>query len=146
MDSNVWGWYKRVSFMIDMMTSSNGNIFRVTGHLCGEFTGPRWTPRTKASDAELWCFLWSALSKQSRRWWFETLPRPLWRHSNGWMQKNWVWNIINIPYVVHSDIFWAFIKADILLVNNSFEGTERKPNDSYQFSKISTSRTQTETA
>ena len=43
-----------------MMTSSNGNIFRVTGHLCGEFTGQRWIPRTKASDAELWCFLWSA--------------------------------------------------------------------------------------
>ena len=43
-----------------MMTSSNGNIFRVTGHLYGEFTGPRWIPRTKASDAELWYFLWSA--------------------------------------------------------------------------------------
>ena len=43
-----------------MMTSSNGNIFRVTGHLCGEFTGPRWIPCTKASDAELWCFLSSA--------------------------------------------------------------------------------------
>ena len=42
------------------MTSSNGNILRVTGHLCGEFTGPRWIPHTKASDAELWCFLWSA--------------------------------------------------------------------------------------
>ena len=25
-----------------------------------EFTGPRWIPHTKASDAELWCFLWSA--------------------------------------------------------------------------------------
>ena len=25
-----------------MVTSSNGNIFRVTGHLCGEFTGHRW--------------------------------------------------------------------------------------------------------
>ena len=25
-----------------MMTSSNKNIFRVTGHLCGEFTGRRW--------------------------------------------------------------------------------------------------------
>ena len=37
-----------------MMTSSHGNIFRVTGHLCKEFTGPRWIPRTKASDAELW--------------------------------------------------------------------------------------------
>ena len=43
----------------NMMTSSNGNIFRVTGHLCGEFTGPRWIPNTKTSDAELWCFLWS---------------------------------------------------------------------------------------
>ena len=32
--------------------------FRVTGHLCGEFTGHRWISRTKASDAELWCFLW----------------------------------------------------------------------------------------
>ena len=47
-------------FVPDMMTSSNGNIFRVTGHLCGEFTGPRWIPHTMASDAELWCLLWSA--------------------------------------------------------------------------------------
>ena len=37
-----------------MMTSSNGKIFRVTGHLCGEFTGHRWIPRTKASNEELW--------------------------------------------------------------------------------------------
>ena len=43
-----------------MMTSSNGNILRVTGPLCGEFTGPRWISHTNASDAELWCFLWSA--------------------------------------------------------------------------------------
>ena len=28
--------------------------------LCGEFTGHRWIPLTKASDAEIWCFLWSA--------------------------------------------------------------------------------------
>ena len=45
---------------ITMMTSSNGSIFRVTGHLCREFTGPRWIPHTKASDAGLWCFLWAA--------------------------------------------------------------------------------------
>ena len=37
----------------------NGNIFRVTGPLWGEFTGHRWIPRTKASGAEIWCFLWS---------------------------------------------------------------------------------------
>ena len=35
-----------------MMTSSNENIFRVTGHLCREFTVHRWIPHTKASDAE----------------------------------------------------------------------------------------------
>ena len=43
-----------------LMMSSNGNIFRVTGPLCGEFTDQRRFPLTKASDAELWCFLWSA--------------------------------------------------------------------------------------
>ena len=42
-----------------IMTPSNGNIFRVIGPLCEEFTGDRWIPRTKASGAELWCFLWS---------------------------------------------------------------------------------------
>ena len=71
----------------DMMTSSNGDIFRVTGHLCGEFTGPpRCIPRTKASDAELWCFFYlrlnKRLSKQSWGWWFETPSYPLWRHRN----------------------------------------------------------------
>ena len=54
-------WYLKFESIIGafMMTSSNGNIFRITSHLCGEFTGLRWIPRTKASDAELWCFLWS---------------------------------------------------------------------------------------
>ena len=47
----------RAKIVSDMMTSLNGNIFRVTGLLCGEFTGPLWIPRTNASDAELWCFL-----------------------------------------------------------------------------------------
>ena len=31
--------------------------------LWGETTGYRWIPLTKASDAELWCFLWSALEQ-----------------------------------------------------------------------------------
>ena len=47
-------------FASSMMTSSNGNLFSVTGSFCGEFTGHRWIPRTKASDAELWCFVWSS--------------------------------------------------------------------------------------
>ena len=82
-----------------MMTSWNGNIFRVTGHLCGEFTGPQWIPRTKASDAELWCFfdlrLNKRLSKQSWGWWFETLSRQLWRHRNdGYPQPHLVRGIV----------------------------------------------------
>ena len=73
-------WYR-------MMTSSNRNFFRVTGLLWGEFTGHRWIPLTKVSDAELWCFLWSAtenqLSKQSKRWLFEAPSGSLWCHCNG---------------------------------------------------------------
>ena len=46
--------------IIAMMTSSNGNIFPVTGPLCGEITGHRWIPLTKPSNPELWCFLWFA--------------------------------------------------------------------------------------
>ena len=39
-----------------MMTSSNGNAFRVAGPLWGESIGHRWIPLTKTNDAELWCF------------------------------------------------------------------------------------------
>ena len=71
-----------------MMTSSDGNILRVTGHLCGEFTGQRCIPPTKASDAELWCIFLSAwingFSQQSWGCWFQTPSRPLWRHCNGY--------------------------------------------------------------
>ena len=63
-----------------MMTSSNGNIFRVTGHLCGEFTGDRWIPRPVANDMDLWCFLSSA--PEWKIGWFDSPSHPLWRHSN----------------------------------------------------------------
>ena len=60
-----------------MMTSSNGNIFRVTGPLCGEFTGPRWIPAqrpvTRSFDVFFDLRLNKRLSKQWWGWWFETL-------------------------------------------------------------------------
>ena len=46
-----------------MMTLSNGNVFGVTGPLWEESTGDRLIPPIIASDAELWCFLWSAPQK-----------------------------------------------------------------------------------
>ena len=35
-------------------------LFRLTGPLWAKITGYRWIPLTKTSDAELWCFIWSA--------------------------------------------------------------------------------------
>ena len=78
------------------------NIFCVTGLLWGEFTGHRWIPLTKASDAELLCFLWSApdqtVSKQSRRRWFETWSRPLWSHCNGPASPVLTWGCFYIKH------------------------------------------------
>ena len=68
-----------------MMTSSNGNIFRVTGPLCGEFAGHRWIPRTQrpvTRSSDVFFDLCPNNNKQSWGWWFETLSRSLWRHSN----------------------------------------------------------------
>ena len=69
-----------------MVTSSNGNIFRATGHLYGEFTGDRWIPHTKPVTRSFDVFfdlrLNKRLSKQSSDWWFETPSRPLCRHFN----------------------------------------------------------------
>ena len=56
-----------------IMTSSNGNIFRVTGPLCGEFTGPgefpTQRPVTRSFDVFFDLRLKKRLSKQ-----------PLWLH------------------------------------------------------------------
>ena len=54
----MWNVSDMLHFLV--ITSSNGNIFRVTGPLCGEFNGHWWIPLTKASDAGLCCFIWSA--------------------------------------------------------------------------------------
>ena len=72
----LWTGLLWVSSHHSMLTSSNGNIFRVTGPLC-----------TETSDAELWCFcihlrLNKRLSKQPWGWWFETPPWSLWRQCN----------------------------------------------------------------
>ena len=68
------------------MMSSNGSIFRVTGLSCGEYISRRWISRTRASDAELWCFLWSApeltVEQTMGTLVFETPSRSLWRHCN----------------------------------------------------------------
>ena len=71
------------------MTSSNGNIFRVTGPLCGEFTGPgefpTQRPVTRSFDVFFDLRLNKQMSNQSWGWWFETPSWSLWRQCNGFV-------------------------------------------------------------
>ena len=95
------------------MTSSNGNIFRVTGHLCGEFTSDRWIPLTKASDLKLDIFfdlhLKNRLCKQSKRRSFETASRSLWRHCNVQPPETFRWT-------KRANLFWmSFLEVLQLL-------------------------------
>ena len=81
------GWSIR-SWGSIIMTPSNGKIFRVTGPLWGEplVTGG-FTPQGPVTRSFAVFFdlrLDKLLSKQSRRQWFETPSRPLWRHCNVW--------------------------------------------------------------
>ena len=89
------GWnFRCVILRIDsMMTSSNENIFRVTGPLCGEFTGPgefpTQRPVTRSFDVFFDLRLNKRLSKQTWGWWFETLSWSLWRQCNGFHILLW---------------------------------------------------------
>ena len=75
-----------LSIPLIMMTSSNGNIFRVTGPLCGEFTGPgefpAQRPVTRSFDVFFDLRPNKRLSKQPRGWWFDTSSWSLWRQCN----------------------------------------------------------------
>ena len=61
-------------------------LFRVTGPLCGEFTGPAEFPAqrpvTRSFDAFFDLRLNKRFSKQPWGWWFETPSWSLWRHCN----------------------------------------------------------------
>ena len=72
-------WYVAQKLLLFMMTSSDGNIFRVTGPLWGEFAAQ---PVTRSFDVFFDLSLNKRLSKASRRRWFETPSRSLWRHRN----------------------------------------------------------------
>ena len=64
------------------MTTSNENIFCVTGHLCGESGEfPAQRPVKRSFDV-FYLRLNKRLSKQWWGWWFKTPSHPLWCHCN----------------------------------------------------------------
>ena len=72
------------------VTSSNGNIFRVTGRsfVRGIQRSPVDSPHKgqwhgALMFSSIWAWTSGSTSKQSSRRWFETPSRSLWRHCNG---------------------------------------------------------------
>ena len=107
------------------MTSSNGNIFCITGPLCWQFTSDRWIPLTNANGAELYVFfdghLNKRLSQQLIYQWFETPSCSLWRHPNDstttlmkinicikWIDTNWRYNQKKTKYNKTMNVFVVF--------------------------------------
>ena len=81
--------------------------------LCGEFTGHRWIPRTKASDRELWCFL---LSTPDKNGWVNNRDAGIWdaigpiMASLQWLCKIFIRKIINGPSSAEfSNIYASFL-------------------------------------
>ena len=80
--NNVTWERHRITRSVSMMTSSNGNVFRVTGHSPATDEIPSQRPVTRSFDVFFDLRLNKRLSKQSKHWWFETPSRSLWRHCN----------------------------------------------------------------
>ena len=112
-----------------MLKSSNGNIFRVTGPLCGEFTGPvefpTQRPVTRSFDVFFDLRLNKPLSKQSWGWWFETLSRSLWRHRNVKLPVSWCLTSVPRLFVIqHIQVkkkenipathYWPFVLINLV--------------------------------
>ena len=76
-----------------MMTSSNENIFRVTGPLCGKFSGHQRIPLTQwPAKRSFGVFLDLCLNKRLSKsvgQWFETPSRSLWRHRKEFIMAWW---------------------------------------------------------
>ena len=82
------------------MTSSNGNIFHVTGLLCREFPAQR--PVTQSFDVSFDRRLNTQLCKQSWGCWCEMPSHPLWHHHNGYEIETYHANFIYISFTSHA--------------------------------------------
>ena len=124
------------------MTSSNGNIFRVSGPLCGEFTGPGEFPAQRPVTRSFDVFFdlrpnkW--LSKQPRGWWFETLSWSLWRQCNGIFITKAEWRYVAWDISCYFCVFMCIVlslltavteeeKQRILDKHNEFRGSVDPP-------------------
>ena len=104
-----------------MMTSSNGNIFRVTGPLCGEFTDRGEFPIQRPVT---WSFSLICVWINGWSWWFETPSWSLWCQCND--------KLVAIHLVIQfTAIMGALLglskKVDILQMNYSYQFSWNHP-------------------
>ena len=104
-----------------MTTSSNGNIYRVTGPLCGEFTGPgefpTQSPVTRSFDVFFDLRVNKRLSKQSRGWLFETPVSSLWRHCNG----SWNVSMCQCKFPIDNVLVEVYLLSETLIYHTNKE-------------------------
>ena len=99
-----------------MMTLSNGNIFRVTGHLYGEFTGHRWI---SAQNQWRGALMFSLICTWINGWVNNGEAGDLRRHHDHhdvtvmapcWLQREYICKVFIHPW------FWICFLYDILLL------------------------------
>ena len=114
-------------FWLTMMTSSNGNIFHVSGPLCVEFTGPgefpTQKPVTQSFDVFFDLHLNKRLSKHPWGWWFETPSWSLWRQCNAFHRQPEYWQIC-IRYISAwsaSSLHCDELSMDPMVLNRKYD-------------------------
>ena len=103
-----WSWWRH-----QMETFSASLAIRAgNSPVPGEFPAQR--PVTRSFGAFFDLRLNKRLSEQAWGWWFETLPRPLWRHSN--VSGTFLFSVssISIYSVWPNDDIWRRRSASIL--------------------------------
>ena len=117
-----------------MMTSSDGNVSRVTGLLCGNspVTGefPAQRSVTRSFDVFFDIRPNKRLIKHSRGWWFETPPCPLWRRRNDlvywWVLGHnhlWIYDEKQFYYLRCWAIIWSeAMMASLTLSQSTLAG------------------------
>ena len=107
-----------------MMTSSNGNIFRVTGHLCGEFTGHRWIPRTNGQWRGALMFslicAWINCWVNNRNIWDVIAPIMT--------SQQWVYPIVpHIYNISHEICIWFVVFCFVVVILSVSSGFVHSP-------------------
>ena len=96
-----------------MMTSSNGNIFRVTGLLWGEFTGDRWPVNSPKKGRWRGALMFSLICARINDWVSNREAGDLRRHS--------VENHVCLSYVTQREWYFASRAESRMAVSWGFD-------------------------